>query len=152
MALEELQSIADKLSVIYPSLAVSFDLSELRGYHYHTGVVFATFIPGVGREIARGGRYDNIGEFFGRARAATGFSSDLRLLTSLAKQEKEDRKVVYAPLADDPSLFETVRDLRASGMTVIQQLSDSANEMEELDCTAILKKENQNWIVKTLAN
>jgi len=151
-ALEELQSIADKLFAIYPSLPVSFDLSELRGYHYHTGVVFATFIPGVGREIARGGRYDNIGEFFGRARAATGFSSDLRLLSSLAIPEKEDRKVVYAPLVDDPSLFEAVRDLRASGITVIQQLSNSLNEMESLHCTAILKKENQNWIVKTLAN
>lgn len=149
-ALEELQCIAEKLSTIYPSLAVSFDLSELRGYHYHTGVVFATFIPGVGREITRGGRYDNVGEFFGRARAATGFSSDLRLLSSLAQREMEEQKLVYAPLVDDPSLFEAVRDLRASGVTVVQQLSDSLNEMEDLACTAILEKENQSWIVKSL--
>ena len=151
-ALEELQHIAEKLSIIYPSLPVSFDLSELRGYHYHTGVVFTTFVPGVGREIARGGRYDNIGAFFGRARAATGFSSDLRLLSSLVHQEKEEKEVVYAPLIDDPSLFEAVRDIRASGVTVIQQLSDKLNEMEELSCTAILEKEDQNWIVKSLAN
>ena len=149
-ALEELQCIAEKLSIIYPSLPVSFDLSELRGYHYHTGVVFATFIPGVGREITRGGRYDNVGEFFGRARAATGFSSDLRLLSSLAQREMEEQKLVYAPLVDDPSLFEAVRDLRASGVTVVQQLSFSLNEMEDLACTAILEKENQSWIVKSL--
>ncbi len=149
-ALEELQCIAEKLSIIYPSLPVSFDLSELRGYHYHTGVVFATFIPGVGREITRGGRYDNVGEFFGRARAATGFSSDLRLLSSLAQREMEEQKLVYAPLVDDPSLFVAVRDLRASGVTVVQQLSFSLNEMEDLACTAILEKENQSWIVKSL--
>ena len=73
LAINELQSIATKLSKVFPLLAVSFDLSELRGYHYHTGIVFAAFIPGLGREIARGGRYDNIGEFFGRARAANRF-------------------------------------------------------------------------------
>ena len=149
-ALSELQAIANKLSISFPNLPVSFDLSELRGYHYHTGIVFATFVPEVGREIARGGRYDNIGEFFGRARAATGFSADLRVLTSLRQQSKEQQQLVYAPFIDDSSLTETVRDLRAKGIAVVQQLPGHSDEAKELACTDILEKDNQNWIIKPL--
>ncbi len=149
-ALNELHAIAKKLSVHYPSLPVSFDLSELRGYHYHTGVVFASFIPEVGREIARGGRYDNIGEFFGRARAATGFSSDLRLLAALCQKTEEQKQLVYAPFIGDASLVEKVRDLRAKGIAVIQQLPGHSNEIEQLSCTDILEKVNQNWVVNPL--
>lgn len=151
-ALGELKAIAEKLSINFPSLPVSFDLSELRGYNYHTGMVFATFIPQVGREIARGGRYDNIGEFFGRARAATGFSADLRLLNSLSQQVMEDKaeQLIYAPISGDTSLIETIRDLRAKGICVIQQLPGHPDEIEELACTGILEKENQNWVIKPL--
>jgi ATP phosphoribosyltransferase regulatory subunit len=149
-ALSELQDIANKLSLYYPSLTVSFDLSELRGYHYHTGMVFAAFIPEVGREIARGGRYDNIGEVFGRARAATGFSADLKLLTGLSPAflENQADQLVYAPLTDDASLIEAIRDLRAKGISVVQQLPGHPDEMDELACTAVLEKENQNWVVR----
>ena len=151
-ALSELQAIANKLRISFPSLPVSFDLSELRGYHYHTGVVFATFIPEVGREIARGGRYDNIGAFFGRSRAATGFSADLRLLTALCQQAKDDvEQLIYAPLVDDPDLTEKIRDLRAQGNVVVQQLPGHQREMEELACTSLLVKENNNWVIKPLA-
>jgi ATP phosphoribosyltransferase regulatory subunit len=150
-ALNELQAIADKLSINFPSLPLSFDLSELRGYHYHTGIVFATFIPEVGREIARGGRYDNIGRFFGRARAATGFSADLRLLVSLCIESTEQPQLVYAPYDDDDaSLTEAIRDLRATGVSVVQQLPGHPDEINELACTGMLEKENQNWVVRPL--
>ncbi len=150
-ALTELQTIADLLRSCYPALAISFDLSELRGYNYHTGIVFAAFIPEVGREIARGGRYDNIGEFFGRARPATGFSADLRLLSSLAQGSDENTQRVYAPHNNDPELIEVVRDLRANGITVVQQLPGHPKEIDELQCTDILAKENQQWIIKSIA-
>ncbi len=150
-ALNELQAIADELAVIHPTLPISFDLSELRGYHYHTGVVFSTFIPELGREIARGGRYNNIGEFFGRARAATGFSADLRLLSSLVAKEKLGKQVVYAPRIHDDLLLVAIRDLRAKGCVVVQQLTENSNEIKDLNCTAILEKENQKWVVKPLA-
>lgn len=152
-ALQELQAIADKLSVNFPALPVSFDLSELRGYHYHTGVVFASFVPELGREVARGGRYDNIGEFFGRARAATGFSADLKLLNALSKQltESTTAQLVYAPLTDDPSITETIRELRTQGIAVVQQLPGHPDEIKELACTGVLEKQNQNWVVKSLA-
>ena len=151
-ALADLQAISNKLSTSHPSLSVSFDLSELRGYHYHTGMVFAAFIPEVGREIARGGRYDNIGEFFGRARAATGFSADLRVLASLRQSTRDDEpeQLIYAPLANDPLLTEMVRDLRAKGVAVVQQLPGHASELDELACTAVLEKDNQTWVVKPL--
>lgn len=152
LALEELQSISAKLRLVFPSLTVSFDLSELRGYHYHTGIVFAAFIPDIGREIARGGRYDNIGQFFGRARAATGFSADLKLLSSLghnSAQENNDQ-IVYAPDIDDQTLRELIRNLRAKGITVIQQLPGHSDEIKQLDCTGILEKENHKWVVKPL--
>ena len=150
-ALADLQRIADKLAVQFPSLPVNFDLSELRGYHYHTGMVFAAFVPGVGKEIARGGRYDNIGEFFGRARAATGFSADLKVLASLAAvSEKKSESVVYAHYEDDTVLQEKIRDLRASGTVVIQQLPGQVGTAEDFACTAVLEKQNQNWVVKPL--
>ncbi|MCK5829512.1 MAG: ATP phosphoribosyltransferase regulatory subunit [Methylococcales bacterium] len=151
-ALSELRTIANKLSIVFPSLPVSFDLSELRGYHYHTGIVFATFTPQVGREITRGGRYDNIGDFFGRARAATGFSADLKLLASLCiDKEGSLEQLIYAPYVEDNSLMEAIRDLRANGVSVVQQLPGHGNEIEELACTDILEKENQNWVVKPLS-
>ena len=150
--LEALHTIAKQLSIYFPSLPVSFDLSELRGYHYHTGIVFAAFIPKLGREIARGGRYDNIGDFFGRARAATGFSADLKLLSSLSLHAKDSqpKQLVYAPFVDDGLLVEKVRDLRAQGVAVIQQLPGHPDEIKELACTDMLEKENQTWVVKPL--
>lgn len=150
LALTELQTIAKKLSLYHPSLPVSFDLSELRGYHYHTGVVFAAFIPKVGREVARGGRYDNIGEFFGRARAATGFSTDLRLLSSLQNTKNEKMQLIYAPLVDDASLMATIKELRDKGLVVVQQLPGHLDEIKQLLCTDVLEKENQHWVVKSL--
>ena len=151
-ALAELQEITSRLALYYPSLTVSLDLSELRGYNYHTGIVFAAFVPQVGREIARGGRYDNIGEIFGRARAATGFSADLKLLSNLASavQEETIGQLVYAPLVDDLALIESIRDLRAKGVAVIQQLPGHEDEMNALACTDVLQKENQNWVIKSL--
>lgn len=146
-ALSELLSLSDLLKATFPALAVSFDLAELRGYNYHTGIVFSAFIPGVGREIARGGRYDNIGAFFGRARPATGFSADLRLLSALAPTANEPTQRVYAPNDNDADLLETVRDLRAQGITVIQQLAEHAQEIDELECTDMLSKENQKWTI-----
>jgi ATP phosphoribosyltransferase regulatory subunit len=152
-ALADLEAIADKLTANFPSLPVSFDLAELRGYHYHTGVVFAAFVPSVGREIARGGRYDNIGAIFGRARAATGFSADLKVLSALGKAsyQKEPKALIFAPCGDDKALHEKIRDLRAEGFAVVQQLPGQSGTAQELGCTSILEQDHQNWFVRALA-
>jgi ATP phosphoribosyltransferase regulatory subunit len=152
-ALENLEAIAEKLSARFPSLPISFDLAELRGYHYHTGMVFAAFVPSIGREIARGGRYDNIGAVFGRARPATGFSADLKLLSTLSKQtcQEQQRELIFAPYADDAALNEKIRDLRARHQAVVQQLPGQTGSAKELGCTSILELDNHNWVVRPLA-
>jgi ATP phosphoribosyltransferase regulatory subunit len=78
----------------------SFDLAELRGYHYHSGVVFDAYCDGVSGAVARGGRYDEVGKAFGRARPATGFSIDLRSLAGTASAEKTNppARKLAAPL------------------------------------------------------
>lgn len=82
-ALDLLECAAQRLSATYPGLPIHIDLAELRGLRYHTGLVFAAFVPGHGREIARGGRYDGVGREFGCARPATGFSADMNELLRL---------------------------------------------------------------------
>lgn len=123
----DMQRALDRLSMIslaiernFPHVEVLIDLSELHGYHYQTGVVFAAYVPGLGREIARGGRYDDVGEAFGRARPATGFSMDLRDLLPFFAGEEENPATIYAP-ADfaDAALIATVERLRASGRRVL---------------------------------
>jgi ATP phosphoribosyltransferase regulatory subunit len=152
-ALDNLEAIALKIACCLPALPISFDFAELRGFQYHTGVVFAAFVPAVGKEIARGGRYDNIGAVFGRARPATGFSADLKQLALLGKQaeQAQEQPRIFAPFHDDNSLKEKIRDLRAQGHCVIQQLPGQVGTATELRCTAVLEQDNQRWIIKTVA-
>jgi ATP phosphoribosyltransferase regulatory subunit len=150
-ALADLHGISAKLRRDFPALTVSFDLAELRGYHYHTGMVFAAFVPALGKEIARGGRYDNIGEVFGRARAATGFSADLKVLAAMFKADGEAAQVVSAPFAEDADLLGAVRDLRAQGVVVIQHLPEQQGGPEQQGCNAILEKHNQQWVVRSIS-
>lgn len=82
-ALTDLQRTVTELRRVSPTTSIHVDLAELRGYRYHTGMVFAAFVPGHGREIARGGRYDGVGSEFGAVRPATGFSADLNELLRL---------------------------------------------------------------------
>lgn len=151
-ALTDLFYLAEKLGAAFPALPISFDLAELRGYHYHTGIVFAAFTPALGREIARGGRYDNIGSVFGSGRPATGFSADLKCLSALAKKNTQEdaREKIFAPAVDDADLSETIRDLRASGRVVIQQLPGQTGGAEESGCTAQLVREARQWVVAPL--
>lgn len=154
-ALDDLEAISTALARYFPSLSISFDLAELRGYHYHTGVVFAAFVPSIGKEIARGGRYDNIGAIFGRERPATGFSADLKVLTALNKQngiEQPERELIFAPYVDDVALCETIRDLRAQGRAVVQQLPNQTGGMIESNCTAVLVKNSQGvWAIESIS-
>lgn len=148
-ALTQLEQLADSLHSDYPQLSMGFDLAELRGYHYHTGMVFAAFSPQVGKEIARGGRYDNIGLIFGNARPATGFSADLKVLLALTKEtwEMDDRVKVLAPFApSDDALDDKIRELRATGHIVIKQLSGQ----QASACHQKLEKIDKNWVLVPL--
>ncbi|TJY60921.1 ATP phosphoribosyltransferase regulatory subunit [Sinimarinibacterium sp. CAU 1509] len=87
-ALADLERVVVELQKVSPRLPIHIDLAELRGYRYHTGMVYAVFVPGYGREIARGGRYDGVGAEFGAARPATGFSADLNDLLRLGEEAR----------------------------------------------------------------
>lgn len=151
-ALDGLIHIADQLAVRYPSLPLYFDLGELRGYHYHTGVVFAVFVPGVGQSIAQGGRYDDIGADFGRARPATGFSTDLKTLVSLGNAELAAPMVgIWAPYDTDPALWESIRRLRAQGERVVQALDGQRGDAAlSVGCDRQLLLQEGSWAVTPL--
>ncbi len=146
-ALDYLQQVADRIKLRLPELPLHFDLAELRGYHFHTGIVFAAFIPGQGQEIARGGRYDAIGEVFGRARPATGFSADLKQLFQLGHTAREVATVerILAPAVDDSSLQNKIEALRAEGHCVISTLPGQQGGAAEMGCSKILECKEGAW-------
>ncbi|TCD22895.1 ATP phosphoribosyltransferase regulatory subunit [Pseudomonas sp. IC_126] len=151
-ALDGLIQIAEQLAVRYPNLPLYFDLGELRGYHYHTGVVFAVFVPGVGQSIAQGGRYDDIGADFGRARPATGFSTDLKTLVSLGNAELASPAVgIWAPYDTDPALWKSVCRLREQGERVVQALDGQQGDAAlSVGCDRQLVLQEGSWTVTPL--
>ena len=136
-AIDYVEAVAAQLQQHLPDLPVHFDLAELRAYHYQTGVVFAAFVPGEGQEVARGGRYDEIGEVFGRARPATGFSADLKTLMRLGSHVPQPLGgAVLAPGEFDPGLQEKIAELRAAGRVVIRELPGQAGDPAQMGCCA----------------
>ncbi len=146
-AIDDLEIMNNYLQEYYPDIELYYDLSELRGYHYHTGLVFSAYIAEQGQCIAQGGRYDDIGEVFGYARPATGFSFDLALLTQLSEQVTEKERV-YAPLVNDPtlqqSLYQALNNLRQQGYCVVQALTDRDNA-KSLGCSKVLRYLDRQW-------
>ncbi len=146
-ALADLSSVAAQLSDL--NVQVSFDLSELRGYHYHSGIVFAAYAKGYTGPIALGGRYDEVGLVFGRARPATGFSLDLRgAVTALAPAT--GAKAILAPASDDKTLLSAIEALRAQGQIVIHALPNSAIDMAELNCDKQFIHADGQWQIQPL--
>jgi ATP phosphoribosyltransferase regulatory subunit len=146
-ALDNLETIAR--SVARSQVPVYFDLAELRGYRYYTGIVFSAFVPGQGQAVAQGGRYDGIGRAFGRARAATGFSTDLRRLLRLIADGRKTRGVL-APAGDDPALEAEIARLRAAGERVVVRLPGTTASARELGCDRELIQNKQRWTVQTV--
>jgi ATP phosphoribosyltransferase regulatory subunit len=146
-ALDDLESIANELENQEASVPLYFDLAELRGYSYHTGAVFAVFMPGHGQAVAQGGRYDDIGQIFGNARPATGFSTDLRTLLMLGNVEQQPVGGIFAPVTDDESLLQTVLDLRSQGERVVQALPGQQGGVVAMQCDRELVKDGDSWSV-----
>jgi ATP phosphoribosyltransferase regulatory subunit len=147
-ALGELEALAKQCAA--PGVEISFDLAELGGFNYESGLVFAAFAPGSPDAIARGGRYDEVGASFGRARAATGFTMDLRQLAALAKPSPRpspkgegERRAILAPYDDDAR--STIAELRAKGEVVIVALP--GHDTAELGCDRKLEKKDGKWRV-----
>lgn len=128
---------------------VAIDLADLRGYQYESGAMFALYVSGLPNAVARGGRYDHVGEAFGRARPATGFSLDLRELARLLPVA-ERKHSIRAPWGNAPELREKIAELRKSGEVVIQSLPGHDNEQDEFEYDRVLVQEDGNWILKLL--
>jgi ATP phosphoribosyltransferase regulatory subunit len=148
-ALADMETIAARLAHVVP--VHCFDLAELRGYHYHSGVVFAAYTRGHPNAIALGGRYDEVGLAFGRARPATGFSLDLRELAGLAPPAETASRILapYAP--EDETLRQKVDELRAGGEIVIVDLPGHEATRAELGCDRQLVKRGKHWNIETLS-
>jgi len=146
-AVDEIEQVAERVSRQQPDLQLHFDLAELRGFHYHTGVVFAAYQPGQGQAIAQGGRYDDIGKVFGRARAATGFSADLRSLVAIGGEKILSNTGVFAPSSDDPALLEKIAELRAAGTRVVCELSGQDGGALAAGCQQKLVLQDGQWDV-----
>lgn len=146
-ALASLNQVSAALNDL--GVTVSFDLSELRGYHYHSGIVFAAYAQGYKGPLALGGRYDEVGQAFGRARPATGFSLDLRgVVTALLPAQTE--MAILAPASDDVTLAVKIEALRAEGHVVIQALTGTEPDHEELNCDRKLVHYNSGWHVMSI--
>lgn len=152
-ALAELRDMSRRLARHYPDVPLYIDLAELRGYRYKTGMVFAAFAPGHGRELARGGRYDNVGAAFGRARAATGFSADLNLLAAIGEPPaRPPFRAVFAPAGDDPDLLAAIRRLRAEGRRVVTGLPGDELDAAAAGCDEVLVHETGEWRCRPVAD
>jgi len=143
-ALGELESTLALVQSEFPDVGVYVDLTELRGFRYHTGLVFAVYLEGRGSAVAKGGRYDNIGAVFGRDRPATGFAIDLKALIDDAAPMEPALPPVIAPVSDDPLLRGAVAALRASGRTVIVDLESGAMALDGQR----LVLEDGEWIIE----
>ena len=146
-AVDALQEVASDIRSQRPGIEIYFDLAELRGYHYHTGIVFAAYVGGHGEAVANGGRYNNVGEVFGRARPATGFATDLKAMVSLLPAVAgESTGAISMPDADDPALDAEVARLRAAGEVVINCLSTDPDPR----CDRELVEQDGNWVLRAL--
>jgi ATP phosphoribosyltransferase regulatory subunit len=143
-ALDSLRQIAVAVRD-FDGVEVHFDLAELRGYHYHTGAVFSAFVAGEGQAIAQGGRYDDIGKVFGRARPATGFSTDLRKVLSLVAATNPEVRGIFAPCGDDAALMGAIQALRGTGERLIQALPGQQGGAAEMGCDRELQRQDGKW-------
>ena len=132
VAVDQLDKVASIIEQRYPTAELYFDLGELRGYHYLTGLVFAAFAPGYGNPIASGGRYDHIGEVFGRARPATGFAVDITAISKLGLLKKIGIPAVAVIESSDANQWQAIQNLREQGQRVVA-VGDGAN-LVELGC------------------
>ena len=128
-------------------LELSIDLADLRGYQYHSGVMFAAYVDKLPQPIARGGRYDHVGQAFGRSRPATGFSLDLLTLASLSPLAVR-KLAIAAPWINDAQLNSAIDALRSQGEAVVQVMPGETIDAAEYECDRELVKQGNSWEVK----
>jgi ATP phosphoribosyltransferase regulatory subunit len=146
-ALDDLRWLARHLV----DLPVSFDLADMSGYAYYTGVRFAAYSPGCSDAVLRGGRYDEVGAAFGRKRPAVGFSLDLKTWVQQVPALALGA-AIRAPWSEDQELRSAIARLRGQGHTVVCVLPGHESEVDEFDCDRELIRVGDHWVVQTLSN
>jgi ATP phosphoribosyltransferase regulatory subunit len=152
-ALDELALLVQSAQAAQASshLQVNIDLADLSGYQYESGAMFALYVPGLPNAVARGGRYDHLGEAFGRARPATGFSMDLREIARLLPSAAP-AGAIRAPWGREPELTSLIAHLRDEGEIVIQSLPGHENDQQEFDCNREIVIEQGKFVIKKNQN
>jgi len=148
---DDLVAIVEGVRKRIPEIVLCFDLCELRGFEYHTGIVFAAYTPSYGRAVAKGGRYDHIGEVFGRARPASGFDSDLKTLARLTSKTFQRPEGILAPALDSSDLLAAIDELRSKGEIVVGALTSeiiNKSAAAELGCDRRLVLKADKWQVE----
>lgn len=148
-ALKDLAWLAGHVRQAYPAVRLGFDLADMGGYAYYSGVRFAIYGAGSTDALARGGRYDEVGAVFGRNRPAVGFSLDLKGLAEVAAAAAP-RAAIRAPWGEDGGLRAAIRRLRAEGETVVCILPGHEHETQEFDCDRELVEVGGRWLMRAL--
>ena len=148
-ALADLRWLATHVQQAHPDVKVGFDLADLGGYAYYSGVRFAVYADGSSDALARGGRYDEVGAVFGRNRPAVGFSLDVKELATLVPPRRL-AAAIRAPWSEDASLRTAVRRLREQSETVVCILPGHEHEGQEFDCDRELVGVKGQWVVRAL--
>lgn len=149
-SITHLQWVAQHLN----GVEISFDLADLRGYAYYTGLRFSVFGASgdvvTPIELVRGGRYDEVGAVFGRRRPAAGFSLDLKELVSMLPSPAL-QSAIRAPWGSAPGLREAIAVLREQGETVVCVLPGHEHEVDEFECDRVLVQREGLWVLQSLA-
>lgn len=148
--IDELKTLAGQIKTAFPKVKLFFDLGEMRGYHYHTGVVFASYFAGESRPIAKGGRYDGLAKLFGRDRAATGFTIDLSHCIAINAIPAVSVGKIYAPADTSASLQAKIAELRAQGESVVKGFTGITPDFQELGCNRQLQCQDGEWHILSL--
>ena len=146
-AIDELEKVVD--AVAKKGVSIHIDLGELPGYHYHTGVVFAGYVQGYGKALGNGGRYDHVGEAFGRARPATGFAFDLKSLVIQGERPENTVGGIFVPYTSDNECHHQVAVLRSQGNRVVQGFQDQIVDLLELKCDRQLVNIDGKYVIQS---
>ncbi len=145
-ALDALKTTLAQIKGRWPNLNIGIDVVELRSYHYHTGLMYAVYAPNRAAPLAQGGRYDGIGEHFGRARPATGFSCDLY---ALGANQFAEIETVVAPKGSEQDLLSAISNARAQGLRVVQLLGN--DELSSIPyATHQFVSQNGQWNIEKI--
>jgi ATP phosphoribosyltransferase regulatory subunit len=144
-ALEQLEWMGRHLE----GAAVTYDLADLRGYAYYSGMRFGIYTPGASDALVRGGRYDEVGAVFGRNRPAVGFSLDVKELVGVVAK-RPLLAAIRAPWGEQPQLRAAIARLRAQGEAVVCVLPGHESEVDEFHCDRELVAQGGQWVVRSL--